>query len=378
MRLAGTRQAQTRQGETRKMSNLKRTSRLAAGLAALSLTALAGPAFLSSGASAASPVAAPTVTTGAVNNVHATSASLNGTVNPNGLPTQFFFQYGPTIAYGSATATATLAAGVIPVKVARPVIGLQPSWHYRIVAVNELGTKVGKDRVFTPQTRLKVTLDKLIGQHVLGRRLVLSGSLSGTGAANHKVILQATPYPYTAPFVNVGTEQFASASGRFTLTVADLSSSSEYRVATVDPRPLYSNAVTVLASVRVIMHVHSTGKLGVVHVFGTVTPAETGAKVFFQLQKEKTKSKTKVFKSEKAEERAEEKGPHYVSQFSATVKHGSFSFSRFSSVLTIIKGGRYRAYVQVRKGPIASGYSSSVLLHSIPAKHKKHKKKHHT
>jgi hypothetical protein len=324
------------------------------------------------GALAAATTAKPSASTGGVANVRGASATLNGGVNPNGLPTEYFFQFGPTVAYGSETEAGALAAGLVTVKVGRLENGMQPGWHYRIVAKNELGETVGKDRVYALRTsKLKVTLDKPSGQHVIGGGATLTGGLTGAGAANHKVVLQAVPYPYTGPFANVAGPLAASASGRFSFTLSHLSSSSEYRVATTDPRPTYSRPQTLLVALRVTLHVQTTSRRGVVRLYGSVSPAETGAKVFFELQKP---LKDKVFKSEKAEERAEERGGHWASQFVATVKHATASLSRFSSKVLVKRAGRYRAYVQIKKGPLVSGYSATVTLRAAPGKKKR---KHH-
>src|SRR5581483_6229575 len=47
--------------------------------------------------------AAPAATTVAASEVEPTSARLNGTVNPEGQPTTYYFQYGTTGAYGAQT-----------------------------------------------------------------------------------------------------------------------------------------------------------------------------------------------------------------------------------------------------------------------------------
>jgi hypothetical protein len=362
----------SRQGDTPNMRRSTFASGRARALLALSATLLI--ASLPSTAAGASTVAAPTVATGSVNNVRGATASLNGTVNPNGLATEYFFQFGPTVAYGSETSVGALVAGTTTIKVALTETGLQPNWHYRLVAKNAFGgEQFGKDRVYTVQTtRLKALIAKPAGQAVLGGSLTLSATLTGTGAANHKVVLQTSPYPYTQAFVNVGTEQIASATGRVSFTVSHLATSAEYRIATVDPRPTYSPPVTAVVSVRVTLHVRTSSHRGVVRLYGTVSPAESGARVFFQLAKA---TKPKIFKSEKAEERAEEKGPHYVSQFSSAVKHASSTFSRFSMVATITKPGRYRAFIQVKRGALASGYSSVTVVLKAARGSKKHKHK---
>jgi hypothetical protein len=365
----------SRQGVTRNMKRSGFASGRARALLALSAALLlASLPALAPNALASSPVASPTVATGSINNIRGATASLNGTVNPNGLATEYFFQFGPTTAYGSETSVGMLPAGTTTVKVALTETGMQLNWHYRLVAKNAFGGEQdGKDRVYTVQTtRLKVALAKPSGQQVVGGSLTLSAVLTGTGAANHKVVLQTSPYPYSQAFVNVGAEQIASATGRVSFTVSHLTTSAEYRVATVDPRPTYSSPVTDPVAVRVTLHVRTSSHRGVVRLYGTVSPAQSGARVFFQIAKA---PKPKIFKSEKAEERAEERGERYVSQFSASVKHATSTFSRFSMIVTVKKAGRYRAFVQVKRGALASGYSSTTVVLKAVRSSKKHKSK---
>src|SRR5260370_40764507 len=42
----------------------------------------------------------PVVTTNPATNIASFSATLNGSLNPNGLPTTVYFEYGPTTSYG--------------------------------------------------------------------------------------------------------------------------------------------------------------------------------------------------------------------------------------------------------------------------------------
>jgi len=346
----------------------RKPASLAAALVLVLVLAGSAPGL----AAGAATTAKPSASTGGVSNVRGTTATINGTVNPNGLPTEYFFQFGPTVAYGSETEVGTLPAGLVTVKVGRVETGMQPGWHYRIVAKNELGETVGKDRVRTLRTsKLKVALDKPGGQHVVGGGAILTGGLTGAGAANHKVVLQAVPYPYTGAFVTVAGPVTAGATGRFSFALSHLSTSGEYRVATTDPRPIYSATQTLLVAIKVTLHVQTTSRRGIVRLYGSVTPAQTGAKVFFELQKP---LKDKVFKSEKAEQRAEERGGQWVSQFVAVVRHATASLSRFSSRVTVKRAGHYRAYVQIKRGPLASGYSSSVTLRAAPGKKRRHRK----
>jgi hypothetical protein len=84
---------------------------------------------------------APTVFNG-VTNIGSTTATLTGTVNPNGLDTTVHFEYGLTSSYGFTTATQDIGAGVNPVSVTQDISGLYvvTTYHYRIVATNSAGT----------------------------------------------------------------------------------------------------------------------------------------------------------------------------------------------------------------------------------------------
>lgn len=96
---------------------------------------------------------APLVTTSAATSVSASAATLNGTVNPEGAPTTYQFQYGTTTAYGSAApATAASAGnGTSAVSETASLTGLTASatYHFRVVATNASGTTDGPDETFT-------------------------------------------------------------------------------------------------------------------------------------------------------------------------------------------------------------------------------------
>jgi hypothetical protein len=126
-----------------------RTSRR---LGALSL--LAGLALLSSGAGAAGLLAAPTAITGPVSAVGAASATASGTVNPNGLATSWYFEYGTSTSYGKKTATKSVGSGTANAQVSGALTGLSAgtTYHYRLVATNSAGAARGADGIFTTPT----------------------------------------------------------------------------------------------------------------------------------------------------------------------------------------------------------------------------------
>jgi len=98
------------------------------------------------------PGSAPTTTTEDATGIGATSATLNGTVNPNDLSTTVLFEYGSTTAYGSQlTADQSPVTGTSAVSVSANLTGLSDNteYHYRVVATNNVGTTYGADQSFT-------------------------------------------------------------------------------------------------------------------------------------------------------------------------------------------------------------------------------------
>jgi len=101
---------------------------------------------------AAKPGKPPTVTTEEPTNVLWSSATLNGSVNPEGAETTYEFEYGTSISYGKKSEPGKVAAGFGAQKVNKSLSGLEPSttYHYRIVAKNANGSATpGADKTFT-------------------------------------------------------------------------------------------------------------------------------------------------------------------------------------------------------------------------------------
>jgi len=108
-------------------------------------------AVLGLSAAGAALAAAPGVVTRAASSVGTSSARLNGTVDPNGEATSFYFEFGTTNAYGTKTAVRSAGAGQNPSSQSIVVAGLSASttYHFRIVASNNTGTTLGADQTFT-------------------------------------------------------------------------------------------------------------------------------------------------------------------------------------------------------------------------------------
>jgi len=310
------------------------------------------PQALSDPANAQGP---PRAATGGVSNVRGTSATLQGTVNPHGLATTYYFAYGPTTAYGSTTPTTAVGSGASTVKVSQTVANFPIGDHYRIYATNARGTKPGRDRTYTSKkSKAKFVMadTKELAPTPYGGTYILRGTLTGPGGALQPIILQSSAYPFLTAFADVGTPLSTNAAGAFAIPVKGLTQSTQLRVRTSALRPLDGPIVTAHVAYKVTLKVRTSAHRGLVRLYGTVTPAKVGVRVLFQLEapsRPRGKSEREV---------------RYSTQGSGVVKRGTRSFSRFSQVLTVRKGGRYRAYVVVRSGALVSGTSASVTLHA--------------
>jgi len=92
-------------------------------------------------------------TTNAATNVAAYSATLNGSVNPGGLTTSVYFQYGPTTGYGFTTPVQTQTGNTFRnISANISALSANHGYHFRIVAHNSAGTGYGGDRIFTTLT----------------------------------------------------------------------------------------------------------------------------------------------------------------------------------------------------------------------------------
>jgi hypothetical protein len=89
----------------------------------------------------------PIASTTAASNLTATTATLNGLINPNGEITTGFFEYGLTTSYGSTMQIAqNQPNGNESIPVSADVTGLQPDkmYYFRLTATNQSGTATGE------------------------------------------------------------------------------------------------------------------------------------------------------------------------------------------------------------------------------------------
>ena len=237
---------------------------------------------------AASASTKPAVTTGAAANVADTSVTLTGKVDPNGAATVYFFQYGPTIAYGTNTAETSIGSGTRAKAVALLVAGLTPNkrYHYRLVARNRHGTTLGADRRFkTARQPRSFTLGASPAAVAPGGATTLVGTLAGTGNANQQVQLESSAWPFLTGFAASGSPVVTDAAGNFAIPVLSLAVTTQFRVKLVSKPQIMSGIVVVPVVVQVTTNKKTVKRFRHsvrVRFFGSITPAIDGSRVDIQ------------------------------------------------------------------------------------------------
>jgi uncharacterized repeat protein (TIGR01451 family) len=130
-----------------------------------------------------SPTGAPVAITKSSTNVASFSSTLNGSLNPHGLTTLVYFQYGTTTGYGLTTASQSRSGNTYQ-NISANISGLSASstYHFRIVATNNAGTTYGADNTFTTlsPTGAPVAITEP-ATNVAGSSATLNGSLDPHG-----------------------------------------------------------------------------------------------------------------------------------------------------------------------------------------------------
>jgi hypothetical protein len=138
-----------------------------------------------------------TPVTGAATAVSTSAATISAAVNPEGGPVNAFFQFGTTIAYGSATATQRLGPDNT-IDTFTATLSALPAGtliHYRAVAVTDFGVLVGADRTVTiaapPKPKPKPAGIASVG-HVTVKGKTATVAVTCRGATNCRVSLTLT------------------------------------------------------------------------------------------------------------------------------------------------------------------------------------------
>ena len=300
----------------------------------VALGALAAPAV--------AQAALPNVSTGQAHQVSYSSAVLTGSVNPNGANTSYYFQFGPTRAYGGQSAIADAGGGTHVVKVSLAIGGLQPLtvYHYRLVAVNGSGASLGKDQTLLT-TKVPLSLQILASPNpvLYGGTVTVQGTLSGTENANRAVVLQASQFPFTTGFQIASEPHLTTATGGFSFPILSLAATTQFRVVTTGSKPVISPVAFENVAVRVSSHIGRVKRRHFARFYGTVTPAEDGSQVAIL--------------------RITHGRGVLVS--GTVLRHRDATTSKFSRVVPVTRGV-YRVLVRVITGAQVSNYSQPLVI----------------
>jgi hypothetical protein len=282
----------------------------------------------------------PVVSTGHARNLTQTSATLIGTVNPEGQATSYVFQYGTTTAYGAQTPAANAGAGTKSVTV-RAVIGAlipDKTYHYRLVATSANGTTVGHDVSFkTARGPAGITLAALPTSITFGEITSLSGRVLPPRRSHVTVTVQSAPSA-GGPWVDAGTTT-ASSTGAYSFSRLAPAANTYYRVLSDG-----ATSATVLVSVRFRVGLSVSRRHppagSLVRFHGRVSPAHRGHLVLLQ--------------------RLGRGGRWHTIRFARLRGFGP-GFSFYSVTLHIRRNGRWRVVV-IPDGTHAAGVSQTVRI----------------
>jgi len=123
---------------------------------------------------------APSAVTTPASALTPVSATLNGTVNPSGLATNYHFEYGTTSSYGSSTPVVSAGSGSAAVAVNAAISGLitGATYHFRLVATNSDATSNSSELTFVPGSG---TITTTIPSSVTGNSASTGGNINYNG-----------------------------------------------------------------------------------------------------------------------------------------------------------------------------------------------------
>jgi hypothetical protein len=131
-----------------------------------------------------SPDQAPIASTGSATAITINSATLTGTVNPNGLDTHFYFQYGTNSSLSGASQTGSqdLGSGSNASIISANIAGLSTSatYYFRVVASNSSGTTSGS--IMNLKTGLFPAVTTTAATSVTGSAASINGTINPQGA----------------------------------------------------------------------------------------------------------------------------------------------------------------------------------------------------
>jgi peptidoglycan hydrolase-like protein with peptidoglycan-binding domain len=304
-------------------------------------------ALLACTAQAAS-AAAPAVTTGGAA-VTPSTATFTGTVDPQGLSTTYWFEYGTTTALGSRTPTTGAGAGNGRVTAAGSAANLAANtvYHYRVVAHNRSGTTRGaRKTVRTQRAPLGLSISAAPNPVTFGSLATIGGVLSGTGNAGRQVQVLQNPFPYIAGFTPIGPPVTTTPQGTFALPIGALPQTTQFRARLVADANVTSDILILPVAAKVTTGA-TVGKrrrhgVRVVRFAGRVIPARNGALYAIQ--------------------RRSRDGTRWVTVGGGNLRPYDPQSSHYAKRIRVRHSGTYRVFAQISDGALVSAAGREVTI----------------
>jgi TonB-dependent SusC/RagA subfamily outer membrane receptor len=219
----------------------------------------------------------PFAETRAASNIKGSSATLNGVVNANNLPTSVTFEYGTTTGPGTTIASSQgPVTGNIPVLVSADISGLEAgTWYYfRVVAANSLGKTAGYNIPFKYSGQVPFA-ETNAATNNSPRTAQLNGIVNARGLSTVVTFEYGTTTDYGTAIAAAQSPVTGLTSARVSANVADLKAGTNYHyriVATNDEGTTYGEDNTFRSEYAIgeylyggyLFYVDETGEHGLV------------------------------------------------------------------------------------------------------------------
>jgi TonB-dependent SusC/RagA subfamily outer membrane receptor len=219
----------------------------------------------------------PFAETRAPTNIKRSTATLNGVVNANDLPTSVTFEYGTTPGHGNTVAAApSPVPGNIPVYVSANITGLKAgiTYYFRVVAANSLGKTTGINIPFKYSGEVPVAKTNA-ATNSSPRTAQLNGIVNARGLPTFVTFEYGTTTSYGTVIAAAQSPVTGLTSATVSANVTDLKAGTNYHcriVATNDEGTTYGEDVTFKSEYVIgeylnggyIFYVDETGEHGLV------------------------------------------------------------------------------------------------------------------
>jgi len=125
----------------------------------------------------------PSVTTLAASSITAMSATLNGTVNPNGSSTTAYFEWHPDTGAINQSALLSLGSGNNPIQISATIGGISANrtFYFRAVAQNAGGTQKGAWLTFSTSSAVPPSVTTSMAMNIAPTTAIVTGTVNPHG-----------------------------------------------------------------------------------------------------------------------------------------------------------------------------------------------------